>query len=368
MNTLILKKPEELNLIRDQWNELSAGNPFRSWDWHCSLYEHYYRSNRGFVIAEQSPVDGTISYIAPLYTTRSALGFRKLCFAGDGKICTDYSQLICKSGEFSYSVAKFLIALRRLNRFSIFEFGGLEANTDQTKNLIRQFSRAGMKLDVTFLENTWITRLKDSWQNTNQQFSKKHRRKTKKAIANLGDLEVVYLNQTEFSWAWKNFVQLHQLRRSAVGDKGCFADSKFESFLQAAVQRLRLRNQADILTIQRDGRPIASTLIFQGPETMYMYQTGFDPEFSKLEPGYLLIVAAMKKAIRLGLKTFDFMRGNEPYKAKWNAQPNSLIQISTKLTDHPGLILQDKIVQTRNLVKTSVEYFQGQAQSNKLTA
>ncbi|MBM3457139.1 MAG: GNAT family N-acetyltransferase [Armatimonadetes bacterium] len=49
------------------------------------------------------------------------------------------------------------------------------------------------------------------------------------------------------------------------------------------------------------------------------YAGGFDPRWSHLSPGTLLIHHAMEAAVREGALEFDFLRGNERYKSLWGA-------------------------------------------------
>lgn len=52
----------------------------------------------------------------------------------------------------------------------------------------------------------------------------------------------------------------------------------------------------------------------------YMYQSGTDSSRMKLEPGYQMAVAAMQKSKENGYEHFDFLRGDEPYKSRWQTK------------------------------------------------
>jgi CelD/BcsL family acetyltransferase involved in cellulose biosynthesis len=51
----------------------------------------------------------------------------------------------------------------------------------------------------------------------------------------------------------------------------------------------------------------------------YDYIGGFDPQFSSLSPGSLLIGHAIEQAEAEGAAHFDFLRGAEAYKYRWGA-------------------------------------------------
>jgi CelD/BcsL family acetyltransferase involved in cellulose biosynthesis len=123
-------------------------------------------------------------------------------------------------------------------------------------------------------------------------------------------------------------VRLHQAR---FGDRahggGCFADPRFETFLRAATERLAARRQARLVWCEVDGEPIAIQLLLTAPGSAAMYQSGFDPRYRHLEPGYLLYALSFRALIAEGIAKFDFLRGNEPYKATWLAQPTPLTRL-----------------------------------------
>jgi len=56
-------------------------------------------------------------------------------------------------------------------------------------------------------------------------------------------------------------------------------------------------------------------------DACFMYQGGLDPAKLKQSPGHASVSALIRDAIESGCQYFDFMRGDEPYKAVWGAQP-----------------------------------------------
>jgi CelD/BcsL family acetyltransferase involved in cellulose biosynthesis len=116
-------------------------------------------------------------------------------------------------------------------------------------------------------------------------------------------------------------IELHQKRRNALGDDGCFANRHFESFLRDAALRLLERNQLQAFTLWLGQRPIAADIGFRSQDRWLCYQAGIDPEFLEHEPGKLANVLILRDAERFGIKVVDFLRGDEPYKQQLKAQP-----------------------------------------------
>jgi len=59
---------------------------------------------------------------------------------------------------------------------------------------------------------------------------------------------------------------------------------------------------------------------------VYVYQMGFDPAKSDLSPGRLHVQASIMRAIEDGHRFFDFLRGDEPYKAHFRATPIGVLE------------------------------------------
>ena len=81
--------------------------------------------------------------------------------------------------------------------------------------------------------------------------------------------------------------------------------------------------KCEIIIASQNAREIAVQLYFDSAEGFQLYQSGYDPDAMKLEPGHLLFTAMVRKAIGRGDSCFDFLRGNEPYKEYWGALPHA---------------------------------------------
>jgi len=46
---------------------------------------------------------------------------------------------------------------------------------------------------------------------------------------------------------------------------------------------------------------------------------GYDPAFSRMSPGVLMLGMVIEDALASGARAIDFLRGREPYKYLWGA-------------------------------------------------
>jgi hypothetical protein len=76
------------------------------------------------------------------------------------------------------------------------------------------------------------------------------------------------------------------------------------------------------LTVLWDGSvPVGAQASFvdHGKRTIAVYAACYDPRYSEYSPGKALDAYTIRWAIQEGFKTYDFLRGNEPYKMSLGA-------------------------------------------------
>jgi CelD/BcsL family acetyltransferase involved in cellulose biosynthesis len=122
-------------------------------------------------------------------------------------------------------------------------------------------------------------------------------------------------------------VELHQKRRRSLSQRGCFASPRFTAFHREMTATLLASGRLRMLWTELDGRPVAAEYGFVGGQTVYYYQGGFEPELADQQPGWLSFAASLKLAIEEGYRCYDFLRGDESYKASWRATARPLVRV-----------------------------------------
>jgi CelD/BcsL family acetyltransferase involved in cellulose biosynthesis len=69
--------------------------------------------------------------------------------------------------------------------------------------------------------------------------------------------------------------------------------------------------------LQVNGRPCSWHLGFVWKGRFYYHLPAIDSEFAAYSPGKLHLLSCVQDAIRMRLKVFDFLRGDEAYKSGW---------------------------------------------------
>ena len=90
--------------------------------------------------------------------------------------------------------------------------------------------------------------------------------------------------------------------------------SSMESFFRSIAQAMAQVGILRFGVIELDELAIAMTLGFDYQDTIYLYNSGYDPAYRQLSIGLLSKVLGLKESIRQGRKKWDFLKGSETYK------------------------------------------------------
>ncbi len=107
-----------------------------------------------------------------------------------------------------------------------------------------------------------------------------------------------------------------ELMRISRGDKDEFLTPTMEAFFRDLAATFPALGMLRLSTLTLDGAEIAMTLAFEDEETVYLYNSGYDPAFSNLAAGLVGKAWAIRHACERGKRRFDFLRGEEEYKRR----------------------------------------------------
>jgi len=341
MKLSIFTDAQALELERDNWNKVAGNRAFFRYSWLMNWYETMHaESDQIHVLVATDDEDQWLA-VAPFFISGT-----KLRLLGSGAACTDYAGPFSSlepelHKKFVELVSDYLADNIRvgeaLETVDCIELEGCARLCETANYLGELLSAHGFSDHETETEGTWKVLLPDSFDQLNATFSKSMRRKTKAARKRLAndDTRVEFTDKDSFETHWAQFEMLHQKRRKSLGQAGCFAHGNFAVFLKTATRELLAASLAELLVIYKDDCPISSVLLLKSDNTCMMYQSGLDPEFSSCEPGYQTNLAGIEYAIENGFKYFDFLRGDEPYKARWSTTREAILRrkyVPRKLT------------------------------------
>jgi len=97
-------------------------------------------------------------------------------------------------------------------------------------------------------------------------------------------------------------------------DKATFLTTQMESFLRSLANSMTEAGLLRLGILDLDTSPIAMIMCFDYNDCLYLYNSGYDPQYNNLSAGLLCKVLCIKESIQEGKKRFDFLKGSEPYK------------------------------------------------------
>jgi CelD/BcsL family acetyltransferase involved in cellulose biosynthesis len=338
MNVERITTLQELQRLTADWPCLTRGNPFRSWQWLGAWWKNYGEA-RDLYLLEVRDNGGTLLGIAPWYVEQSPSGGRTIKFLGSGKACTEYLSILATEEHERRVVRAIADWLMRANepasdepnRWDLLHLEAVETSDRLINRLVQQLVERGCKLHHKPSLNCWRIDLPDSWDDYVSNLSRSHRKQLRRLDERMFETGRAVLHTAastaELEAGFEILVRLHQKRRNSLGEPGCFADPRFRPFLEEAACELLRLDCSELHWLEIDGAPAAADYHLTGNNTSFAYQTGVDPQAMDLEPGHLIHLATIKRAVALQRTAFDFLRGDEPYKAHWRARPVPLVEL-----------------------------------------
>ncbi len=121
----------------------------------------------------------------------------------------------------------------------------------------------------------------------------------------------------EVDRALEQLFALHRLRWGQLGQTGVFLSPKVRRFHHAFAQKALRRGWLRLHLLFLNGAIAAAYYAFHCDGYAGFYTCGFHPAFARYSVGKVLLAKVIDAAEGEGAQVFDFMRGNETYKAEF---------------------------------------------------
>lgn len=320
-----------------QWDALTRSVPFRSFAWLSSWWEEYgppagSQWPRLCVLAVHDGQGEPVGF-APWYVGRSISTGKVLAPLGTGETYSDYLSLLTlpdNQQAVAAALADWLCGDGD-GQWDIIDLTGIDAQDEATQLLVEELSSRGLDVQCREGLNTWRLQLPATWDEYLAQRSKSHRKKIRRLEKNCLDNSQMRVHEVrtpaDALIGFQQLVDLHQKRWRALGRPGCFASPRFTGFLASVTPKLLAEDRLRLVWLEYEGAPLTADFMLIGDGVLYLYQGGIDPQRLDLEPGRLGLIVYIKQAIADGFRAVDLLRGNEPYKAHFGAEPRPTAEI-----------------------------------------
>ncbi len=282
MRVYCLTSLDELTPYADDWERLAAGLPFRGWTWLSNWWRHY--GPQSDAEAQRTRLatlcvfdnDDTLVGIAPWYLDCSAMRGRVLRPLGSGEVCSEYVGILCHPGREEAvveSLADFLVQNAfdgdpDAMRWDLLDLDGIDAEDREVSALVDHLSASNCLVHRRQGMSCWRLELPTDWETYVASLSRNLRRDIRRLERDLLDTDRVVLHHVqrieELPEAMDIFVDLHQRRRKALGEAGCFASARFLAFYRDVVPDLLRHGQLQFYWLELDGQPVGRRIPIGG--------------------------------------------------------------------------------------------------------
>jgi CelD/BcsL family acetyltransferase involved in cellulose biosynthesis len=310
--------------LKEEWNKLlerSATNTvFQTWEWNQLWWKHFGPSE-GLLLLIVRNSTGELLGIAPFFCDQEVDKQKRIKFLG-GTDLSDYLDfIVCRGKEpLVYpAIANFLIS--HPDFWDTIELHCLPEGSPTLDVFRACWGEERFRESLSTEDVCPRAQLSASWNEFLASMSQKERheirRKINKIQREAEDFRYVATDSTGFPEAIESFLELH--RKSDTG-KMVFMSLKRAEFFREMAWTLLREGWLDLSFLEGNHRKLASLLNFTYRGTVYVYNSGYDPDFGHWSPGWVLISYSIQDAIERGMRIYDFLRGRESYKYRFRAK------------------------------------------------
>jgi CelD/BcsL family acetyltransferase involved in cellulose biosynthesis len=314
--------PESFESIYDTWKKLYEGSTtapiFASPEWSRVWWQQFGSGAELYLAAVQQA--GRTTGIAPLQIKGKAASF-----IGSVDVC-DYLDFVIAPGSEDAFFGELLDNLKSAGVLRL-ELAPLRPEATVRTSLINIAPKYKWQVSCAQEDVTVELNLPSSWEEYLKLLSGKQRHELNRKLRRLneeGDLNhriAAYANESDMD----TFLRLF---RDSRQDKAAFLTEQMESFFRSIARAMAEQNLLRLNILELNNKAVAATMCFDYKDTVYLYNSGYEPDYGWLSVGVVSKALCIKAAIERHKKRFDFLKGDEAYKYHLGGQEKPLYSCS----------------------------------------
>ena len=319
-------RKEELAELQPEWVRLLERQPepvpFQHPTWQRVWLEEFQDGRDLLLLAVRDGEE--LVGVAPLLRDGDTL-----TLVGHYSIC-DYMDFVVAADQ-GRNVFEAILTKLQDEAWSQLELRGLREGSTTLIELPQAAESRGMTVEREEEAVAPRIQLPGDWEEYVSSLKKKHRHELRRKLRNLesaGDLELrTYTSPKDVE------MHLPVLLRFMVEsreDKARFLSEQMGLFFHKATQALAEEGLIRLYELELDGKPVASVLCFDQGGQLYMYNSGYDPEYAPMSVGIASKALCLRQAIADGKHCLDLLRGDEEYKYRLGAQDQQIYKLSIR--------------------------------------
>jgi CelD/BcsL family acetyltransferase involved in cellulose biosynthesis len=302
---------EEQSALAAEWAALlercSDPVPFLHPTWHRVWLEEFQDGREQLLYAARDD-DGALFGVASLLRTDATLSF-----VGHYSIC-DYMDFVVAPDRANDFFPALLEALGA-ESWSEIDLRGLRDRSSTLEALPAAAQAAGLTFEREEEAVAPHIDLAATWEDYVAALGKKDRHELRRKMRRLqaaGELELhTYTTPPDVE---AHLPLLLQMMIESRSDKANFMSEQMGRFFHRMAPALAAEGLIRLYELELDTKPVASVLCFDQGGQLYLYNSGYDPDFAERSVGIVSKAYCLSDAIESGKRCVDFLRGHEPYK------------------------------------------------------
>ena len=341
----LLRSDDALLSLRPEWDGLLAGSRSETvaltWPWLATWWDLYRDGPHLALLTVRDP-NGSLVGVAPFAArsarTAGAFHVQRLELLGTGEpqrdaICSEYLDVISRRENEAAVVDAIADHLTRTRGFGWDEI--VMASTrpgSVAAGLASAMASRGFRTAAIETERGPAVHLPDEEAAVSTLLSPPMRRKLAYYLRKLeaaGGVEFkVCRSESELETGLDHLIALHQKRWTARNRRGCFASERFGTFHRRIAPILLREGRVALYSLSVGGTVVYVLYGFRDGTTLLAYQSGFDPDFDKrVSLGLVMLHHCLRQAVTEGVRDWDFLRGEEPYKTHWATDSRPILEL-----------------------------------------
>jgi CelD/BcsL family acetyltransferase involved in cellulose biosynthesis len=297
---------DELKNYSDSSQALNWSSPFVLPEWMQVWWRVFGSGAKPYVHVVKQ--DDKIIGIAPLLT-KDGTAF----FIGSTDVC-DYQDFIIVPGKEQDFFSALLEDLKK-NNIKQLDLRHVRPDSTVLTSLVPLATRQKYEVVSEKEAVSYEMDLPSSFDAYLESLSTKQRHEVRRKMRRLteeGKIEYRFIDKGEkLTSAVETFFKMFVESRQ---DKAAFLTEQMKSYFKLLVDKMADIGLLKLGILELDDKPVAEIMCFDYGDCIYLYNSGYDPQYVTLSAGLMSKVFAIKDSIEKGKKRFDFLKGAEPYK------------------------------------------------------
>lgn len=331
MHIDVIDRWTDFDSVRGNWEAVYKGDPeaqfFLTWQW-LHDWLSVYQTPWLILAAKRRDTDGEYVAFLPLRLLTEfdeAQGFlHELQFAGTG--FSDYGGILSLPQDESEAIPALAEYVKQEIRWARFTMHNMTMSDARRRLFLTAFADGEfIHTPIEYRNPGEATNhgvclsidLPRQWEDYLATLSANNRQKIRRLLRKVDAMEACHIASSDSKTFEQNLTILLELwKLKWAPSKGVDNADEIARLNHAMLARCA-ENGTLLLPVFRDGdRPVAALaiLIDRCKKSLLFFIAGRDENYREMPAGYLLHAYSIRHAIANGFETYDFLKGNEPYK------------------------------------------------------